>query len=284
MKFTNNSNLPLPIADILKKDFYNYIPKEKEYSATELINAPKLTILRRRHREELSTDVSDMFFSVWGNLAHEWIQNFSEKESLKEERLSMKIGDYTITGKFDLYFDKILYDLKLTSVWTYIYGSRIAEWTQQLNIYASLLKFAGFSVESLKIIAMFRDWQNSRKKRGHNYPNKAEIIDIELWDNETTLDWIAQRLQSLTIAEKLGDDSIVPCSKKDRWQSDTIYAVMKKGRKSSVKNCEKREEADALVLEKGTNHFVEVRQGSCVRCLDYCEVSEFCNFYKNLNK
>jgi len=285
MNYTNKNNLPQVLVDVLTKDFYDYIPDENEYTASELINPPKITILKRRHRDEMTVDVSDLFYRVWGNLMHQWLQSFSENESLKEERLKVEIGGYIVSGKPDLYFNKILDDYKLTSIWTYIYKSRMNEWTQQLNVYAYLLQDAGFPPEKLEILAMFRDWTKSKKEHTKGCPNQSETIEIPLWDPKDTEDWIAQRLQALAIAERLNDDEIPPCSEKDRWQTETVYAVMKEGRKSSVKNCETEREAEALVTEKGNGYSVQPRPGICKRCCpEYCDVTPFCNFYKTLIK
>lgn len=284
MRITNNQYLPDVLYDVLAKDFYNYIPDDDTFSVTELLNPAKITLLRRRHREEIVQDVTDLFYRTWGNLMHQWLENFSEGECLKEERLKAKLGEYYLTGKPDLYYDKVVWDYKLTSVWTYIYKSRQLDWEKQLNMYKYLVTKADFHVKALKIIAMFRDWSKTRDQNESEYPNQVEVIDVPMWDYDVIENYIRQKIHLLVTHRDMSDNDIIFCSQKDRWQDDEKWAVMKKGRKSAVKLFDI--EADALMMaqDKGKDHSVVKREGEPKRCISYCDVSPFCNWYQNYIK
>ena len=281
MEITNNQFLPHVLYDVLVKDFYNYVPDDNTFSVTELLNPPKITLLRRRHREEIVQDATDLFYRTWGHLMHQWLENFSEGECLKEERLKAKLGEYYPTGKPDLYYDKVVWDYKLTSVWTYIYKSRQLDWEKQLNMYKYLVTKADFPVKALKIIAMFRDWSKTRNQNESEYPNQVEVVNVPMWDTDKIEEYIRQRLQLLVAFGDVEDDDILGCTKDERWQDDDKWAVMKKGRKSAVKLFDS--EADALIMaqDKGKDHSVVKREGEPKRCIGYCDVSPFCNWYQN---
>lgn len=284
MTITNNQYLPDVLYDVLAKDFYNYIPDDDTFSVTELLNPAKITLLRRRHREGIVQDVTDLFYRTWGNLMHQWLENFSEGECLKEERLKAKLGKFYLTGKPDLYYDRTIWDYKLTSIWTFIYKSRQEEWEKQLNMYNYLFSQAvGLKVEKLKVIAMFRDWSKTRKQNESEYPNQVEVIDIPMWDVNKIEDYIQRGIHLLVTQQDMPDDAIIPCSQKDVWQDDDKYAVMKKGRKSAVKLFDNESDALTMAQDKGKDHSIVKREGEPKRCISYCDVREFCNFGKNIN-
>ena len=280
MKITNNTNLPKVIYDVLAKDFYDLEPKPNVYSVSEIINPIKLTLLRRRHRDEITEDVSELVYRTWGNLMHEWLQSFSEGEAFKEERLSVKIGDYVLSGKFDLYFDRTLWDYKMTSVWTYIYKSRMLDWEKSLNLYRYLANDANIPVDYLKIILMFRDWNKRKSLETTDYPNQIEVVDIPLWSIEDTQKWIDVRFTTMSSFETVADNEIPECSPEERWQDKNKYAVMKGEGKRAVKLFEEEYDAQEMAHNKGENYHVELRKGTPKRCLEYCEVAEFCDFGK----
>ena len=47
---------------------------------------------------------------------------------------------------------------------------------------------------------------------------------------------IEQKVAEVEENLKVADDDIEPCSKEERWASEDVYAVMKDGRKTSIKN------------------------------------------------
>ncbi len=277
MKITNKFHLPPVIAAALKTNWYD---KHDSISATSLINPPRIYYLRRRHADEITEDVSDRIWTLFGSSIHEVLQNTAMPDTLKEERLFLDIAGKTISGKFDVFDGDILTDYKVTSAWTIVFGSRKKEWEQQLNIYAYLLHNAGFSCNKLQIIALLRDWQKSKALQDSNYPQlPISVINLPLWDVEKQQEFITNRVMRFTAAEKKPDNELPLCTDEERWMSETVYAVKKPNRKSAIKLYKTLEEAEKRAkTEKGG--YVETRKGEPKRCKDYCPVKDFCNQYK----
>ncbi len=69
------------------------------------------------------------------------------------------------------------------------------------------------------------------------------------------------------------------CSPEERWQSETIYAVKREGRKTAIRVFKSIDEANELAQkEKG---YVETRPGEPKRCTgNSCGVAASCEPYK----
>lgn len=283
-----NDGLPEPLYRVIEKLFARDREVEpNRYSITELNTPVKIVWLKRRHDSEITLDASDLLWRLWGVMLHKAVEVYDNPEALKEEKLAEKIGDCTVVGRMDLLTARKISDYKLTSVWTHIYASRIDEWTAAQNMYAWLFHKATFPVDGLEIIEVFKDWSKSKweREKSNGYPWKVETVKLELWLPEKTEDLIRQRLQALTVSEALSDDEIPVCSKEDRWEDPTKYAVMKGENKRALRLLDSEEAAqkfiDAVTKDKDKLHIV-VREGEPRRCYDYCECNQFCNFYKAL--
>ena len=68
MIITNRFNLPQTFVNITKRPTYS--KGRAHLSATEIINAPRIVQLRKKHDQELETDVSDMVWSIFGTAIH----------------------------------------------------------------------------------------------------------------------------------------------------------------------------------------------------------------------
>ena len=77
------------------------------------------------------------------------------------------------------------------------------------------------------------------------------------------------------------------CTKKERWQRDATYALMRKDRKRAVRLFHgPRDQAEAALMEamrtsppwESKQYYIETRQAEPVRCLDFCEVQTYCDF------
>ena len=79
MKITNNMKLPQPFVDAVNSD-YQY--RDKRYSVTTLLKPTREIMLMRRHNEEISQDVSDMIWSIFGTAVHSVLENSTEGKHL----------------------------------------------------------------------------------------------------------------------------------------------------------------------------------------------------------
>ena len=280
MKITNKFGLPEPLASALGNDKYKQVG---DISVTGLIKPPKVRVLEKRHWNDLEEDISERVYRFLGSSVHEVFSRGNTDNALSEERLSVEIEGWKVSGQLDFYHaDGTLSDYKVTSVYSFMLGDKI-EWEQQLNCYAYLLNHAGFPVKSLRIVAILRDWQASKVAEGYP-PAPAISVPVELWDLQNTEDFICSRVQDHKNAEKLSDDEIKICSPKERWERPTTWALKKKKNIRATKVFDSEETAKEALEWMPDKKDMEIvkRPGESVRCLRYCSVSKFCNFGKTL--
>lgn len=280
MKLTNKYNLPQSFVEMAKEDFK---VEPKVYRVTSLLKGLRETILERRHHEEIERDVSDMIWLLFGTAVHEVLERQQEgKEEIKESRLKIPIGDYTLSGQFDLYNaeSKKVTDYKTASAWKIIYAN-YEDWRQQLLIYSYMLRTLGFEVEQGEVVALLKDHSKRDAKYKENYPKlpvKKVTFNFTEKDFAEIEKWLEKRFEEIAEAEKLPDDKLPLCTPEERFNSGDKYAVMKKGRKTALRVLSSMEEAEQWMVNNGGTH-IDVRKGEDKKCLDYCAVCEFCNYY-----
>jgi hypothetical protein len=171
LQLTNKHNLPKPVVDALTKD--NYSRGSSNRSITQLIDSPRIRILRAEHDAEMTEDASEKVWSVLGTAVHNMFEDaVSEKEHVSEERLFVDHEGWELSGAIDLQETEAdgsvtVSDYKCTSVWSVIYGKQ--EWVNQLNAYAWLVRHVKkMPVGKCQIVAVLRDWKLSEleKQRG----------------------------------------------------------------------------------------------------------------------
>ena len=286
MKYTNKYNIPNEIIRSLENDSYS--DGGADFSATGLLQPPQIRMLKKRYESEISTDVSDRIWILLGQSVHNILEraNESNTESLTEQRMFVDIDRYKISGQADSIAieDKILKDYKVTSVWSVISALKDGkpEWEQQLNIYAYLYKQTfKQDISALNIIAIMRDWNKSGMLRNKDYPKcSVAVIPIPLWSEEEQLDFIRERIEKHTDAEVIWDalGELPKCTPEERWAKPDTYAVIKKGRKSALRLLPTEEQAKEYIGDQDLS--IEFRKGVSTRCEGYCEVSQFCNQYR----
>lgn len=277
MELTNVYNLPSPLVNALKNDRYH---QPGHISVTGLIQPPRIRQLMIRHADMVSEDVSDRIWMLLGNAVHEVLDRAEVDDGFQEERLSVLVNGWRVTGKADLWESPgILSDYKITSVWAYVNGVK-PEWEAQLNCYAEMYRDAGFTVDKLQIVCIFRDWSKNRAKSGDNYPPcPAAVMPVNQWREWNIEQYLRQRIELHQKAEDLPDLELPYCTAEERWEKPTMYAVKKKGRKSAVRVLESEESAQKMVND-GKGEFVETRPGESTRCEHYCPVNFVCNQYQ----
>ena len=283
MKITNNLGLPKPLVDMAQSD---YKFKPNEYRVTSLLKGIRETILERRHHSEIEQDVSDMIWLLFGTAVHSVLEKHQEgDQEIKEARLTIPIGDYTLSGQFDLYNaeTKTVTDYKTCSVWKVIYGE-YEDWRKQLLIYSYMLQSIGFPVEKAEIIALMKDHSKSQAKIKADYP-KQPVQKITFTFTEKDFaeieSWLHQRFEEIAKAEKLPDDELPLCTPEERYNSGDKFAVMRKGRKTALRVLDSYEKAEEW-MEYNGGDYIEVRKGEDKKCQDYCSACEFCNYYKEV--
>jgi len=281
MKITNKHNVPAPLMTLASREYYS--KGASQYSVTEIMSPPKVRRLREQYNDMIEQDVSDMLWQLLGSALHVVMERGATDGWTMEERLFHDVDGVTISGQIDAQQDTpdgvIITDWKFTSAWAVMQDKE--EWVQQLNIYKWLVETVKRKkVCGLKICAFVRDFSRHEKKEGYPAANITNI-DIPMWDSVTTETYIRERLEMHRNAKMAHDfgEELQPCSDEERWQSETIYAVKREGRKTAIRVFKTIEEATELAeKEKG---YVETRKGEPKRCTgNYCGVAQWCEQYQ----
>lgn len=289
MHITNKNNLPEPIYRAVLHNSYTGNPDKFFASVTGLLKGVKQFVLEKRYQEELEEDASDRIWSLMGSAMHTVLERSVDKEDediLAEKRFSAVVDGEILSGGIDLYENETIYDFKFTSVFSYTNSTRLAEWTKQLNMYAYLYQKFGYEVTSIKVLAIYRDWQKSRylcKRPDELYPRQVEEIDVPLWDLAETEAYIKQRFALIKEALELPDDMIEPCTFEERWEEEPRYAIMKPGNQRATKVFTDKEEAESYLnnMKDKDSFMLEHRQGLPRKCQEYCPVSAYCSYAKS---
>lgn len=294
-----------PLLDAFQEHSKSYSDMGSDYSVTTLLQPPRLVQLERRYKKEIETlpttgeDLQKALGSFRGNAIHDrfermlyrFMANHPDSGYLIERRLWDRIRERKISGKFDCFLDGCLYDFKTTSVWKKLFGDHKA-WEEQLNAYAYLLRTTvnpPVRVNRLAIIAWYMDFQKTKVfERG--YP-KTEVEEIEIsniWAPNVQEDFLFSRIELHKENEQLADDQLTHCTKEDRWEKDTVYAVRDPNKPDkAIRLKPSQEEAEKYIAwgkkmkkPNADKWFVELRPGRRVRCEDWCKINVFCDQYQ----
>lgn len=270
-----------------------------DYSVTDLINPPRVVALRKRYGDQTDQPLSAVIPSLIGTFIHEgfelylrkWAEDNDYKDYQFERELMAEINGRKISGRFDLMDGLDIYDFKSCKVWKKIFDPDLEEWHQQQNLYAYLLHLNGVDVNSINIIAIYKDWQENMSLRDRNYP-QDQICEykLELWPWEKTEAFLNERLDLHMACEGVDDGDLPQCTREERWErfsgGHTVeYAIMKtrsaKRATKVIRTCLD----DAYIAAKkikgiSNESVIEIRYSKRLRCEKYCAVNKFCNHFK----
>ena len=283
---TNKFKLPQFVVDALTHS--DYTRGDSDISVTQLIDSPRIARLQREHADEQTKDAVDFVWSRFGTSVHTMFEESLKatgSDVITEERLFTETQGWKLSGAIDAQEVSddgvIISDFKVTSAWSVIFDK--SSWHTQLNVYAYLVRKAkGQTVKKLQIVALLRDWVRRKAEQGGEYPTAPiVVVDIPMWSEAEQDAYVESQIKKHMEATNT-DQPLIFCSSEETWQKDTVYAVMKKGRKSAVKLYKTEAEAVERAEKEGSNHSVEVRKGEKTRCKgDWCGVSKWCDQYQS---
>ena len=279
MKVSNSMNLPQAFINALNLERHN---AKGEYSATTLLKSACETILTDRHFDEIEVDVADCVWQIFGTAVHAIFEK-SGIEGFAEEKFSVPVRNSTVTGRVDLYDlqNEIIYDWKTASVYKWSFAD-FTDWDRQGLIYAWLMKQNGLKVKEIRFVALLKDHSKSKARQDAFYPQKPAMVHYVKVTEQALADieiFIKRRIAEIELAELLPDAELTPCTKEERWASDDKWAIMKEGRKTAIKVCDSEEIAKDLMPKLGGT-YIEHRPAESRKCLDYCNVCQWCPFCK----
>lgn len=239
MKLSNDHNLPSPILRAIEND--PYTSAGSDISTTSLINPPRIEALKVRYADQITEDASERIWSLLGQATHVIAERAAGAGVIPEKRYFAEVEGWKLSGQVDLIDGTTLIDYKVTSVWTYVYKSRLKEWAAQGNVNRWLYwKNTGAAIERLENILILRDWARrdvEKYEKTKGYPPVQVVVQpLELWPIEQAESYIKARVLLHQAARAATDEQMPPCSGEDRW----------------------------------------LRNGKAARCADYCPVAGFC--------
>lgn len=286
MLLTNKHKLPQQYVNLVTR--WNVKQKRADYSVTHLITPPQLAVLRERHDAEITEDVSDLVWRVFGQIAHKLYEEKNAFDRFNEEPMILDIGGVTVSATPDSYSleaDGTLDDYKVTSVFSILLGLK-TEWETQLNCYKLFFERNGFQVSKMRILGMLRDWQKAKAAVDPAYPPTAfPVIDVPLWADGEAMWYMEERIVNHSAAAELSDADLAtmyPCSGLDKWERAPTHCAMKVGNKRSSYGSQTTPRTEVAVndwiaRQKNPRKFsVAFRPGARVRCAGYCVAAPFC--------
>ena len=260
-----------------------YTPVEGQIRVSELIDAPMVRRLRTMHADEIIVPVERLIPSLMGTAWHSLMEKYTDPSEVSERRMYREYPDFnvTLTGQLDNYNPATctISDYKETSSMKFI-RKDFLKWEQQQNIYADLANENGMPVKTICIYVNVKDWSKYKAFQGGDYPRFRHMrLELPLWPHDQADAFIRERLA--LHAQDVPD----VCTPEERWQKETEYALMKKGRKSAVRCMESAQEIEAYALDKkikidGIAHWIQERPGEDTRCEGWCDVCDFCPYYQ----
>lgn len=289
-----------PLYDAVQVHRNEYSSGGADFSVTTLLDNPRVVFLNKRHLHKVPLFVSDLLHSYNGTGAHAYWQYCMEKIPNTpyqcEERLSVTINNHIVSGAYDCVYDKRdMYDMKNTSVWKIMFGSK-DDWAAQQNMYRWLYRNKhGIELDSVRIIGLFRDWKkNDMFKSGPKYPKQPAVeYRLPLWEYDETYKFMEEKVNTLIKYNNTKDDDLPYCSFEDMWSKPDQVAVKSTRVKKAVRVLSSQKAADNFVKNylKGKTCkdslqtlSYEVRPAKRTRCEEWCPVNGYCNQYQEYLK
>ncbi len=289
---TNKYGVPQTLVNLMERDTYSR--GSCHISVTQLIDAPRIKLLREAHAEEIVRDVSDSLWSLIGKALHYVAEAGADEEHLAEERLYADVMGWKLSGGIDV--QKVgerikVLDYKFTSVWAATKDK--PEWARQLNVYSWLARInKGWHTEGLEVCALLRDWNRREAQRDKSYPQSPILrVPVALWSFEEQQSYVEQRIklhQAAWRAEEW-EEPLPLCTDEERWAKPGKWALMKEGGKRASALFDNELLAKVALSQKSgpiqgdTNGYrIDYRPGEQTRCLAFCEGAPWCDYAKTL--
>ena len=283
MKLTNKHGLPESLVSAIRNDPYRAVGN---ISTTRLISPYQVVALQKRYASGLSEDVSDLIYPLIGNNTHYIIERINVPNTVKEWRFYLMLNGWLLSGKIDLWEDRVLTDWKVTSMWSFTFGLK-PEHETQMNVNAYLIRRSPYKdclpIEKMQIVMVFRDWSKMKAMRDKTYlQSQVGVLGVPIWSNEKVCNYISVRIYEHQRLERISDKFLPLCTPEERWEKPTVYKVKSKTRKTSYRNLGSMEKAEAWMEKNKKGEYIDTVLGESTRCEYFCNVNRYCNQYKEM--
>ena len=316
IKYGNVEDVALPLAVFLAHDNYDHNTDPNTISVTTLLKPLKQIILPGRiHPGEGLIELTSMVKSRIGTAIHDaidkaWSHNnyiaamkslgIPEKvidkirinpdsETAKnpdiipiylEQRLTKKIGNWTITGKFDFINAGRVGDFKSTSVWTYKNQVNNNKYIEQGSLYRWLNPEI-ITQDVMDIHYIFTNWSASSIATDPTYPPRPiHTQSFNLMSLAQTEQFIHNKLTLINRYWDADEADIPQCTDEELWRSEPKYKYYKNGdinSKRSTKNFDTAQDA-AFYMSTTGNVVGAIKEvpGEVTAC-KYCPAALICS-------
>ena len=292
MKITNKHDLPLVLIDwIENSNKQRQLQVDQgDFTVTQLLSNPKEQYLLSRN-PDIEVDASQFISVLSGEAWHAGIAANSTNRrfngALVEKRFSIKYHGWKITGQPEVIDGDYLMDYKESTVGRFAKGVP-QEYENQLNFYHYILSSNGKHPKFMGIWVKYKDYMPSRAGTNH-YPDAAmEYFPVQIWDYDEQDAFIKSRIEAHVgnLNSQLDKMDMPQCTDEERWYSNEVHAVMKKGGKRSLHNAATHEDAQAWIDGANTRVkkdqlTIERRPGVYRKCENYCFAKSVCDQYNN---
>lgn len=316
-RYANVSDVPLALGVFLASDYYDHIDDPYTISATTLIKPVRQIVLSARVPEDLSlVTLADQMTTRMGAAIHDgieraWKTNYKAAMAAMgfpqrvidkvlinptpdqltpdsipiylEQRLSKKVGKWTVTGKFDFVGEGRVQDFKTASVWSYQNQVNAEKQILQGSIYRWLDPKL-ITQDEMDIHHIFMDWKAGMVGTDPTYPTQR--FKRQIFPLKTVAEMDSYIRRKLELIEKYWDANeadIPECSDEDLWRSEPVFKYYKNPQKMtrSTKNFDTYQEAMIRYIEDGSVGLVKEIPGQVTAC-KYCGSFAVCGQKDNL--
>lgn len=309
-QYTNQTNLPLPIAAWLAHDTYDRA--SAGLSATSLMKPTRQLVLASRVPPgEGLVDVSGLIKSRIGTAIHDaienaWISNklqetlgnlgIQDKQAKRilvnpeeipagrpvipvylEKRTERTVLGVKVTGKFDFIFEGRVHDFKTTSTFSYN-GSKDDDYILQGSIYRWLNPDI-ITDDLMSIIFIFTDWNRNRYLSDReNYPNSQIVSrDFKLLPEATVQRYVENKIKELIACENIDESELPLCTDKELWRKEDVFKYYKNPASTgrSTRTVATYHEARELFIKDGSVGRIDTVKGTVQAC-NYCAAFTLC--------
>ena len=311
-RYANVSEVPLALAVFLASDYYDYATDPNTISATTLLKPLRQIVLPPRIPQGMGlVNLGDMLASRMGAAIHDsiekaWLTNHRQameaiglpkkvidlirinpkKEELTEgiipvyleQRLSRKLGKWTVTGKFDFVAEGRVQDFKSTTTFTYKNQTNADKYTQQGSIYRWLDPQL-ITQDEMDIHYIFTDWKAAMAKTDPKYPpRRFHRQSFPLLSLAETQRFIDNKLNLIERHWNSDEADLPPCTDDELWRSEPVFKYYANPEKTarSTKNFATQAEAMVKFVQDGSKGLVKEVPGQVVAC-KYCPAFAACS-------
>jgi len=269
-----------------KRTYWDRDPDSNIIHVTSLFTPPRQYFLRKRHGKEIwesltLRDLDNFYWMFSGTIMHQFFASFHIKHTWQDVKvLKLKIKDYWIVGRPDLYYlrKRWLIDYKLTSI--YALTHIVDDYKYQLNSYRLMLWLHGHSVKKMMLEVILKDWFGTKARIDKNYPQSFHLtLPVPMIDLKTMYQKIYNRVLIFDICKNLKDSQLPLCTPEERWSKPDMWAVYDRKGKARANRVFYDKKAALEYAKQFKNGYVEYRKGIDKKC-DMCDVKHFCNYWR----